>query len=273
MVASPLFAATRRREKKTRSETRRESVSAHFQKDDRGSASSSDSMIGSDGEVRRWKGSTGGKSRRRGGAAGGAGSSTSPPSRNGVEPGRGASNFADAPFASAAPPPPPNRARTRRRNPPRRRRRRRCARREAPDATRSPLRGRSKRHPRRRRGKPPSRRGSRRIFAPRVPRRRKTRTRNPPPPRPGRASADLPGTRSRDRGFSFRVNPCKVHCLFQKKETRFRAPRRRSRRRRPSSAALSARRPGLRLRAGESAPEPSPPPRTFLGRPRRPVAR
>eukprot|EP00228_Micromonas_bravo_P000829 CAMPEP_0203008822 /NCGR_PEP_ID=MMETSP1401-20130829/8394_1 /ASSEMBLY_ACC=CAM_ASM_000894 /TAXON_ID=38833 /ORGANISM="Micromonas pusilla, Strain CCAC1681" /LENGTH=768 /DNA_ID=CAMNT_0049750487 /DNA_START=26 /DNA_END=2329 /DNA_ORIENTATION=+ len=81
MVASPLFAATRRREKKTRSETRRESVSAHFQKDDRGSASSSDSMIGSDGEVRRWKGSTGGKSRRRGGAAGGAGSSTSPPSR------------------------------------------------------------------------------------------------------------------------------------------------------------------------------------------------
>ena len=104
MVASPLFAATRRREKKTR----RERKSGSGKADDRGSASSSDSMIGSDGEVRRWKGSrsTGGKSRRRGVAAGGAGSSTSPPSRNGVDPGRGASSFADEPFASAAPPPP-----------------------------------------------------------------------------------------------------------------------------------------------------------------------
>ena len=69
IVASPLFAARRGAEARGKRAPPRGFSGGGADARSAGSASSSDSMIGSDGEVRRWRG--GGKSRRRGG--GGAG--------------------------------------------------------------------------------------------------------------------------------------------------------------------------------------------------------
>ena len=104
MVASPLFAARRVAAEKEKRTPRRASGGSSRSA---GSASSSDSMIGSDGEVRRWKG--GGKSRRRG-VGGGKGFSEAHGYVPGDEPSRNASS--NDPFASAAPPPPEEAAAT-----------------------------------------------------------------------------------------------------------------------------------------------------------------
>ena len=65
IVASPLFAARRGAEARGKRAPPRGFSGGGADARSAGSASSSDSMIGSDGEVRRWRG--GGKSRRRGG--------------------------------------------------------------------------------------------------------------------------------------------------------------------------------------------------------------
>ena len=104
MVASPLFAARRVAAEKEKRTPRRASGGSSRSA---GSASSSDSMIGSDGEVRRWKG--GGKSRRRG-VGGGKGFSEAHGYVPGDEPSRNASS--NDPFASAAPPTPEEAAAT-----------------------------------------------------------------------------------------------------------------------------------------------------------------
>ncbi len=108
-VASPLFAARRgdadsARGKRASPRGFSEKLGAEGNLRSAGSASSSDSMIGSDGEVRRWRG--GGKSRRRGGG-GGAGWSEPPGNekKSVPEPSRTAFE-GDEPFASSAPPAP-----------------------------------------------------------------------------------------------------------------------------------------------------------------------
>ena len=104
IVASPLFAARRGAEARGKRAPPRGFSGGGADARSAGSASSSDSMIGSDGEVRRWRG--GGKSRRRGGG-GGAGWAEPPGNESVPEPSRTkVEKFSDEPFASSAPPAP-----------------------------------------------------------------------------------------------------------------------------------------------------------------------
>jgi hypothetical protein len=102
-VASPLFAARRGAEARGKRASPRGFSGGGADARSAGSASSSDSMIGSDGEVRRWRG--GGKSRRRGGGGRRGMVRASRERKKSVpEPSRTA--FSDEPFASSAPPAP-----------------------------------------------------------------------------------------------------------------------------------------------------------------------
>ena len=107
IVASPLFAARRGAEARGKRAPPPGFSGGGADARSAGSASSSDSMIGSDGEVRRWRG--GGKSRRRGGGGGGGAGwvGSEPPGNESVpEPSRTEKfeKFSDEPFASSAPP-------------------------------------------------------------------------------------------------------------------------------------------------------------------------
>jgi len=103
-VASPLFAARRGAEARGKRASPRGFSGGGADARSAGSASSSDSMIGSDGEVRRWRG--GGKSRRRGGGGGAGGAGPPGNEKKSVpEPSRTAFE-GDEPFASSAPPAP-----------------------------------------------------------------------------------------------------------------------------------------------------------------------
>lgn len=105
IVASPLFAARRGAEARGKRAPPPGFSGGGADARSAGSASSSDSMIGSDGEVRRWRG--GGKSRRRGGGGGAGWVGSEPPGNESVpEPSRTEKfeKFSDEPFASSAPP-------------------------------------------------------------------------------------------------------------------------------------------------------------------------